>query len=300
MEFRVLQYFLTIAQEESISRAAEVLHLTQPTLSRQIAQLEEELGAPLFVRGRRTVLTEAGMMLRRKAEEVSFLMDAIKTDFLSRKDMSGEVRIGSGIYAGSTEFLRCIPGFMERYPNVKFDIYTATADLLKERLDHGMLDFAILQEPIDIGGYDFLRLPVRDEWGFLMAGDSPYAQKKGITKEDLPHLRIMTPRRAPIQGEFRNWLGDTTVELHGTGNMSGNMRPFVDAGYVWLTIRGSAEVFDPAKYAFVPLVPALVTTTVLAWKKIQPVFGPAGEFLSYVKSLRKENATDREQKKENL
>lgn len=292
MEFRVLQYFLTIAQEESISRAAEVLHLTQPTLSRQIAQLEEELGTPLFIRGRRTVLTEAGMMLRRKAEEVSFLMDAIKTDFLSRKDMSGEVRIGSGIYAGSTEFLHCVPRFMEMYPNVRFDIYTAAADLLKERLDHGLLDFAILQEPIDIGGYDFLRLPTKDEWGFLVQAGSPLGQKKGITKEDLAKLRIMTSRRAPVQGEFRNWLGDTAVKIYGTGNLSGNMLPFVNAGYAWLTIRGAVNMYDPARYTFVPLVPMLTTTTVLAWKKLQPVFGPAGEFLSYVRSLREESTPD--------
>lgn len=292
MEFRVLQYFLTIAQEESISRAAEVLHLTQPTLSRQIAQLEEELGTPLFIRGRRTVLTEAGMMLRRKAEEVSFLMDAIKTDFLSRKDMSGEVRIGSGIYAGSTEFLHCVPRFMEMYPNVRFDIYTAAADLLKERLDHGLLDFAVLQEPIDIGGYDFIRLPTKDVFGVLVSTSSPLAGKSGVSREELEKLRLTVPRRSPVQGELKNWLGGSQIHYAATGNLSENMLPFADAGYACLMIEGAAAAFDPARYTFVPLVPALTTTTVLAWKKLQPVFGPAGEFLSYVRSLREESAPD--------
>ncbi len=287
MEFRVLQYFLTIAQEESISRAAEVLHLTQPTLSRQIAQLEEELGAPLFVRGRRTVLTEAGMMLRKKAQEVSFLMDTIKSDFQNRKDMSGVIRLGSGIYAGSNDLLSQLPDFMNKYPNVHFDIYTATADLLKERLDHGLLDFAVLQEPIDIGSYDFMRLPVKDEWGLLMDAAHPLAQKPAIAKSDLKGLRLIASRRAPIQGELKNWLGNETLPLASTVNLNGNAIPLLANSFACIiTLRGAVDRYDPARFTFVPLTPALTTTTVLAWKKMNPVFGPAAEFLQYVKSIR--------------
>lgn len=287
MEFRVLQYFLTIAQEESISRAAEVLHLTQPTLSRQIAQLEEELGAPLFVRGRRTVLTEAGMMLRKKAQEVSFLMDTIKSDFQNRKDMSGVIRLGSGIYAGSNELLSHLPDFMKKYPNVHFDIYTATADLLKERLDHGLLDFAVLQEPIDIGSYDYMRLSAKDEWGLLMDSHHPLAGAKGIKKEDLQGLRLIASRRAPVQGELKNWLGEEPLTLATTVNLNGNAIPLLADGFACIiTLRGAVDRYDPARYAFVPLTPQLTTTTVLAWKKLNPVFGPAAEFLQYVKTIR--------------
>lgn len=283
MEFRVLQYFLTIANEESISRAAEVLHLTQPTLSRQIAQLEEELGAPLFVRGRRTVLTEAGMMLRKKAQEVSFLMDSIKTDFASRKDMSGVIHIGSGVYAGSNAVLAGLPLFMNRYPNVQFDIYTATADLLKERLDHGLLDFAVLQEPIDIGSYDYVRLREKDEWGLLVTVDHPLASYEAVTKNDLKGLRLILSRRGAVQGEFKNWLGNTVLPLAATINLNGNSLPLLTDGYAAVvTIRAAVEQYDPKRYRFIPLNPTLTTTTVLAWKKLNPVFGPAAEFLRYI------------------
>ena len=288
MEFRVLQYFLTVAQEESISRAAEVLHVTQPTLSRQIAQLEEELGAPLFIRGKRTTLTEAGMMLRHKAEEVSFLMDTIKMDFQSRKDMSGVIRIGSGIYAGGREVMRHLAAFMEKYPRVTFDIYTGAADILKERLDHGMLDFAVMQEPIDIGNYDYIRLATKDEWGLLVSAASPSAEKERFTKGDLRGVRYMVSSRASVQGELRNWFGE---ELHPvmTGNLVDNLLPLVESGFAGqVTLRATAEVLDPARFRFVPFAPQLSTTTVLAWRKLNPVFGPAREYLNYVKRIRAE------------
>lgn len=293
MEFRVLQYFLTIAQEESISRAAEVLHLTQPTLSRQIAQLEEELGAPLFVRGRKTVLTEAGMMLRKKAQEVSFLMDTIKSDFLSRKDMSGVIRLGSGVYAGSNELVSFFPDFMKKYPNVHFDIYTATADLLKERLDHGLLDFAVLMEPIDIGSYDYMRLSQKDEWGLLMDAHHPLAGREGIRKEDLKGLRLIASRRAPVQGELKNWLGQEAIQLATTVNLIFNTVPLMKDGFACnITLRGAVTNYDPQQFKFVPFQPALTTTTVLVWKKLNPIFGPAAEFLSYIKNMQGKHTTE--------
>ena len=283
MEFRVLQYFLTVAREESISRAAEIIHVTQPTLSRQIAQLEEELGAPLFIRGKKTTLTEAGVMLRKKAEDIEFLMETIKTDFRSRTDVVGDIRIGSGIYAGSNAFLEKIPEFMARYPHVHFDIYTASADLLKERLERGLLDFAIMQEPIEIGNADFIRLPERDVWGFLMAAVAPLAKASGISKEDLKGRRIMASRRASVQGEFKNWLGEELPDVVVTCNLAGNMLPFLRDDFMLLTIEGAVEDLDPARYRFVPLVPKLTTSTVLVWKKLNPIFGPAKVFLEFLR-----------------
>lgn len=286
MEYRVLQYFLAVAQEENISRAAEALHLTQPTLSRQIAQLEEELGAQLFIRGKRTVLTDAGMMLRKKAEEVSYLMDAIKIDFQTRKDMAGQIRIGSGIYAGSNALLALVPDFMKQFPQVSFDLYTASADLLKERMDHGLLDFAIMQEPIDISNYDFLRLPEKDEWGLLMRASSPFAKQDAITRDDVGKINLITSRRAVIQGELRNWLGSADFKKMVTTNLNGNALPVIEAGdYSLMTIRGAVCKYDPARFAFVPFYPALTTTTVMAWKKMNPIFGPAAEFLNFIRSI---------------
>lgn len=284
MEFRVLQYFLAVAREESISKAAEVLHVTQPTLSRQIAQLEEELGASLFVRGKKTVLTDAGVMLRHRAEDISVLMDSIRTDFISRKDVAGELRIGSGVYAGSNALIGRMKGFMQLYPRVALRIFTASADELKEKLDHGILDFAVLMEPIDIGSYEFLRLPEKDRWGLLVAASSPLAEKDSVTREELAGVPLTMSHRAVLAGEFRNWLGDTKAEVLATGNLSDNFLPLVDGGFsARLVVEASTVSLDPARYRFIPLAPALATTTVLAWKKLSPVCGAAGEFLKYVK-----------------
>lgn len=286
MEFRVLQYFLTVAQEESISRAAERLHVTQPTLSRQIAQLEEELGAPLFIRGKRTTLTEAGMMLRHKAEEVSFLMDAIRMDFQSRKDMSGIIRIGSGVYSGGNSVMARLKPFMEKYPGIRFEVYTASADILKERLDHGMLDFVILQEPIDIGSYDYIRLHKKDRWGLITSVSSVWAEKGEIRKEDLSRMKFMMSSRDSVQGEVRNWYGEDLPKPAVTGNLADNLLPLIEGGLDGLiSMEAPMAHFDPGRFCFVPFVPAFTTTTVLAWKKLNPVFGPAREYLAYVKRI---------------
>ena len=285
MEFRVLQYFLTVAQEESISRAAEVLHVTQHTLSRQIAQLEEELGAELFLRGKKTVLTEAGMMLRKKAEEVSFLMDGIQMDFQSRRDLSGVIHIGGGVYAGSRALLAQVGAFSERHPKVRLDVYTGSADLLKERLDHGLLDFAVLQEPIDIGSYDYLRFPEKDRWGIVTAAGGDLAEKKTVTEEELRRMRLIASRRASVMGEFNNWATGGPIQPFMTVNLADNAFPLVESGFASiLTIEVVARYLDPARFRFIPLMPALTTTTVLAWKKLSPVFGPSREFLKYLQS----------------
>ncbi len=283
MEFRVLKYFLAVAREESISRAAEVLHVTQPTLSRQIAQLEEELGAPLFTRGKRTTLTEAGVMLRKKAEDILFLAEEIETDFKTRQDVVGEIRIGSGVYAGSNAFLEKIPAFQKKYPGVRFDIYTASAEVLKDRLDHGLLDFAVMMEPIEIGSHDFLRLPEKDIWGILMAVESPLASQESIAVEDLRGRKILMSRRAILQGEFKNWLKGENPDIVDTFNLCGNVLSFVREGCLILSIEGVMRDFDPARYTFRPLSPALETSTVLAWRKLNPVFGPAKVFLEFLK-----------------
>ncbi len=288
MEFRVLKYFLAVAREESISRAAEVLHVTQPTLSRQIVQLEEELGAPLFTRGKRTTLTEAGVMLRKKAEDILFLADEIKTDFKTRQDVVGEIRIGSGVYAGSNAFLEKIPAFQKKYPGVRFDIDTASAEVHKERLDHGMLDFAVMMEPIEIGSHDFLRLPEKDVWGILLDVDSPLARKEAITVDDLKGRKFVMSRRAMVQGEFKNWCGEALPELAVTYNLCQNVLSFAQAGYLILSIEAVMANFNPTRYTFRPLAPALTTSTVLAWRKLNPVFGPAKVFLEFLREEMKE------------
>lgn len=169
MELRVLQYFLMVAREENITRAAELLHITQPTLSRQLMQLEEELGVTLFHRGKRRItLTADGMLLRRRAEELVSLAEKTVTE-LSRSDnvLSGTVAIGSGEYKSTSFLATLIQDFQQAHPQVQFQIYSGTADNIQERIAHGLLDLGLLQEPVDISRYSFVRLPVQEEWGHI-------------------------------------------------------------------------------------------------------------------------------------
>lgn len=185
MELRVLQYFLTVAREGNITRAADILHITQPTLSRQLQQLEQELGTELFVRGRNFTLTDSGVILRRRAEEVIDLLYKIESEIAAADDVAGIVSIGSGALKSSHILPELISGFKKLYPKVSFEIYSNSSQYIKERLDRGLLDFGILLEPVDIEEYEYLRLPGRERWGLLMRRGHPLAEQESVTCADL-------------------------------------------------------------------------------------------------------------------
>ena len=285
MEIRVLRYFLAVVREQNISRAAESLHLTQPTLSRQLAELEAEIGRPLFERGRRLSLTEAGVMLRHRAEEAVALVDRIEADFRQAEDVGGTLAIGSGVYAAGAEVIRALEEFSLRYPKVQYEIYTNSADTLRERLDAGLLDFALLQEPIDVAHYDYFRLPTKDVWGVFTQADSELAKKKKIRREDLTGRRLAIAGRLAVRKEVEHWLGDAQdFQLFARHNLLDNIVPLVEDGFVdAITIEASAQTCDPNKTAFLPLDPPLTTTVVLAWKRFQPTFGATGKFLEFLR-----------------
>ena len=285
MELRVLRYFLAVAREQNISRAAASLHLTQPTLSRQLADLEDELGKTLFIRGRHLSLTEEGVMLRRRAEEVISLIDKIHSDFQQSDDVTGSINIGSGVYSASSILIRSLEEFSLLYPNVNFEIYTNSADTLQEKLDQGILDFALLQEPIDITNYDFIRMHSKDIWGLLMRSDSPLAQKSAISRQDLAGLRLCSARRLNVRREIEHWLGDTSdLNIIATHNLIDNALPLVIDGFVnVITIQGAVEYYDPNKVTFRPFTPILETSVVLVWKRFSPIFGATKVFLNFIK-----------------
>lgn len=285
MEIRVLRYFLAVVREENISKAAESLHLTQPTLSRQLADLEAEIGQPLFERGRRLALTEAGVMLRHRAEEAVALIDRIEADFRHAEDVGGTLAIGSGVYAAGTELIRNLEEFSLRYPKVQYEIYTNSADTLRERLDAGLLDFALLQEPIDVAHYDYFRLPTKDVWGVFTRAGGELAKKKKIRRNDLTGRRLAIAGRLAVRKEVEHWLGDAQdFQLFARHNLLDNIVPLVEDGFVdAITIEASAQTTDPKKTAFRPLDPPLTTTVVLAWKRFQPTFGATGKFLEFLR-----------------
>lgn len=287
MELRVLRYFLTIVREENISRAAEILHVTQPTLSRQIAQLEEELGTQLFVRGRRLELTDAGIMLHRRAEELTSLMDKIKGEFENPDEVGGVISIGSGGLGASQILLNAMRDFREKYPKVQYQLYTNSAYFVKERLEQGLLDFGLLLEPVDVAKFDYIHMKKQEKWGLLMRTDHRLAAKDKITSSDLMNEPLITTERASVQKELETWLGSdlSKLDIFATYNIITNAAGLVSSGAAMaLTIEGAVSLFK-GDLVFRPLYPMLAMSSVLAWKKYQPNFGAAGKFLEHLKNM---------------
>lgn len=288
MEIRVLRYFLAVVREESITHAAEVLHITQPTLSRQLSQLEEDIGVKLFDRGsRRITLTNEGLLLRRRAEEILQLVDKTEEELQEKEEqVEGKVTLGCGEIASVQLLPRLFATFSEQYPRVTYDLYTATADHVKEQMDQGLVDIGLLLEPIDIEKYDFIRLPVKERWVVLMRPDSPLAGKESVTAEDLAGLPLSLPRRMRVQSELASWFGDRyenlSVRFHS--NLSTNAAMMVHSGLAYaIVIEGAVPFWDQTKVTYRPLSPELSATSVLAWKRGQPFSPAVTKFISHTK-----------------
>lgn len=290
MEIRVLRYFLTVVREEGINRAAEVLHITQPTLSRQLSQLEKEVGVTLFHRGAKKItLTNEGILLRRRAEEILSLVDRTEQELREQDEqVEGRVVIGGGELAAMQELPEIIGSFRKKYPLVTFDIFTGNADLVKEQMEKGLIDIGVLLEPIDMDKFDFIRLNGKEQWGVLMRPDDPLAEKEVISAKDLENEPLILPRRTNVQNELTNWLGDSFQESQVlfTSNLSTNGALMVQSGLAYsLVIEGSVPFWDKDKITFRPLSPQLTANSVLAWKKQQPFSLAATKFIQHMRYL---------------
>lgn len=284
MELRLLEYYLAIVREGNISKAAEALHVTQPTLSRQMTQLEEELGTTLFQRGKKIVLTDAGRMLERRAEEIVSLVDEMEEEISHPDDIEGVISIGSGGLSASKVLTECMGGFRKLHPKVQFLLYTNSADYVSDQLDKGLLDFGLLLEPVDISKFDYIRMKDRERWGLLLRKSHPLAQKEYVTREDLWNETLITSNRLPVQKELLNWLGKPANELDimATFNLITQGISIVESGFASaLTLEGSVDTLSRDRFAFRPLDPELDMTTVFAWKKELRGYGAAGAFLQY-------------------
>ncbi len=283
MEIRVLKYFLLVAREENITKAANLLHLTQPTLSRQLMQLEEELGVQLFRRSKhRIILTEEGMLLRRRAEEIVTLADKTKDDLQHREEqLAGTIAVGSGELQSSDFLTRLLTAFQERNPLVRFAIYSGNSDNIKERIERGLLDVGLLQEPVDISKYSFLRTPCREQWGVLIREDTELASKAGAGPADLAAIPLILPERESIQHELLNWFGPHAEDLRiiATGNLLYNLAALArDTGSGVLTLKLNCT-YEGLR--FVPLSPAMESNTVLVWKKAQTFSAAAAALIRF-------------------
>lgn len=289
MDLRVLQYFLMVAREENITRAAQLLHITQPTLSRQIKDLEKELNVKLFERGSHAIsLTQDGMLLRRRAQELVDLAERTKRDLKHQNaDLSGEIALGSGEMLSVDTLSDMLASFHSIHPHVRYRLYSGNADHIKERIENGTLDIGLLSEPVDIAKYEFIRLPKREEWGILTREDSPLGKLPYVTPSDLLHRPLMMSERELVRSEVRNWFGDMAeqVGILFYYNLLYNAAMMVKNGMGdALCIRLNCTY---PGLVFVPLSPALNLGSVLVWKKNQIAAPAVAALLEHVKKCLK-------------
>lgn len=287
MELRVLQYFLAIAREESISRAAEHLHITQPTLSRQIKELEEELGRRLFVRGSRKItLTEEGMLLRKRAEEITALLDKTESEIASAgESVRGDVFIGCGETENMRFLVRAAKRLRGDYPEVYFHLFSGHEEAVAERLDKGLVDFALFIGQVKLEKYNYLVLPLEDVWGVIIRNDDPLAAKRAVRPGDLEGVPLICSRQMLDNNEMSGWLGRDFHEMKiaATYNLIYNAALMAEEGVgAVLTLKGLGGVYPGGDLCFRPLEPAVTARLVLAWKKYQVFSRAAEKFLEYV------------------
>lgn len=288
MDIRLLEYFLAIARYGNITRAAEQLRITQPTLSRQMMELEESVGTSLFVRGKRQItLTEAGILFQQRAEEIVSLMEKTLRDVAGQDGLlGGTVSIGCVETCVSRMLPKTLKGFSKRYPTVQYEIYSADGGDIREKLDRGELDFGVLVEPVEAAKYDFFRLPYWETWGVLMRKDDPLAGKSFLEKEDVLPRRLIMPRREIVQDHIAGWFGVERSELNifASHNLINNAALLIEAGLGCVVCTGGCfEIRGGENLCFIPLSPERTTGHVLAWKKNRVFHLAASQFRDYIR-----------------
>lgn len=287
MELRHLRYFLMVAREGTISGAAAALHVSQPSLSRQMQELERDLGVRLFDRGsRRVSLTEPGMRLRRRAEEIVDLVGRTEDEFrLTADTLAGEVRVGGGETPAMGLVADAMAAFVDAYPLVRFSLFSGNAESVGERLDSGRLDFGVFVGHADLSRYEFLQLPARDRWGVFMREGDPLAALDAVTPEDLAGRSLILSEQASREmgAWFRRDLAD--LDVVATYNLLYNAALLARRGMgVVVSLEGIVDTSPGSGLAFRPLEPAISADVFVAWKRYQ-AFSPAAEaFLGAVRA----------------
>lgn len=284
MEFRVLQYFLAVTREQSISGAAEALHLSQPTLSRQLKDMEEELGKQLFIRSNRKItLTEEGMILRKRAEEITELVKKAHDEIsLSDENIAGDISIGAGETDGVRYLARGAQAIQKEHPLVHFHIVSGDKTTVLEDLDKGLIDFALLFGEIDSSRYECLKLPCTDAFGVLMRRDDPLAEKAVITPEDLWDKPLIVSRQSLHDSNLGILLGceEEKLNIIATYNLLFNGSLMVDEGMGYaICLDRIINTSGGSSLCFKPLSQRIEIKMSLAWKKYQVFTKAAEKFL---------------------
>lgn len=296
MELRVLRYFQMVAREENITRAAQLLHVTQPTLSRQLMQLEDELGTKLFKRKNHSIfLTEDGMRLKKRCKDILELADQIDREFTGKQDggISGKITIGSAETKSIADIAKVMEKFQEDNPLVQYEIYTANADDVKEKIENGTVDVGVLSEPVDISKFNFIRMNKKERWGILTRNDSDLAGKEYIEPKDLTGIPLIMVKRELVKNELGSWFGEyfDGLDIAAEYNLLNN------AAILAQNNIGSVLCFDVgADYdnlKFIPLNPEVKTGFVLIWRKNQTLPEAVSEFIKKMKIYIKGIAQDK-------
>ena len=280
MELRVLHYFLAVAREQSVSGAAEYLHLSQPTLSRQLKDLEEEFGKQLFIRGNRKItLTEEGMILRKRAEEIMDLVQKTEQEITSNDEIVvGDIHIG----AGETDAIRILAKaarqLQKKHPGIRIHIASGDSVNVTEELDKGLIDFGILFDPKDLSKYNHLKIPKKDTWGVLMLKDAPLAQKEAVHPEDLWDKPLILSRQYREGSALAMWLNKSETDLNivATYNLLYNGSILVSEGIGYAITLDKIINTQGSNLCFRPLIPSLQAGLCIVWKKYQ-VFTKAAQ-----------------------
>lgn len=291
MEIRVLRYFLEIARAGNMSRAAETLHVSQPALSKQMKDLEQELGKKLFRRGSAGLnLTDEGMLLRKRAEDIVDMVDKTAGEFAALDDIAGgEAYIGCAESHQIRYLARTIKAFKEKYPLFRYHLTSGNTEQVVERLDRGLIDFAVIAEPPNLSKYNYLEVPGVDRWGLVMLKTDPMAKKTCIRVEDLAGLPLICSAQG-MKFDIPRWCGEKAdaLNLSGTVNLAYNGSVFVREGLGYmLTFNRLVNTGADSDLCFRPLEPPLETKMYVIWKKYQ-VFSPiAGLLLEELKAQRR-------------
>lgn len=275
MELRLLRYFLTVAKEQSFTKAAEQLHITQPTLSRQMAAFEEELGVTLFIRsGKKISLTEEGILLKRRALEILNLEEKTLEELKGKEDVvEGNITIGCGEFAAVETLAKICKTYKEKYPLVQIVLHTATADAVYEMMNKGLVDIALFMEPVDTEGLDYIRITDCDHWCVGMRPDDPLAEKEFIRKEDLIGKPLILPERVSVQSELANWFGKdySKLQIAFTSNLGTNAGVMAANGLGYpVSIEGAAKYWREDILVQRRISPEITTSTVIAWRRNIP------------------------------
>lgn len=286
MELRVLQYFLAVARAQSISGAAEFLHLSQPTLSRQIKDMEKELGKQLLIRGnRRITLTEEGMILCKRAEEIMELVKKTESEItLSDESIAGDIYIGAGESNSVGYIAKAANALRREYPLVHFHIESGDAQTVYEQLDKGLIDFGLLFGNIDLTKYNSISLPTKDNWGVLMPKDSELAKKDVITPNDLIKEPLIVSRQGITRGELQNWfkLPEEKLNVVATYNLLYNASLLVEEGVGYALCLDKIINTSNCNLCFKPLYPKLEVSMSIVWKKHQVFSKASNKFLDLI------------------